>query len=169
METAKLSVSPPSASLMKSMRPRVAVGCNRLSRSQFEDPRRLGSGANCGDFRGERLAAAGKRSDDDGREKDRHCHRRRNRVGYAIARQIAAENREKGRNEGERDPVVEIRCLNAYFGPLAAKDVRKRRAVKHPAIQRIAEILAGVEAATQHAHQIRGAVQRQSHPALEIR
>ncbi len=48
--------------------------------------------------------------------------------------QIAAENREKGRNERERHPVIEIGCLNAYFGPLAAKDVRKRRAVKHPAI-----------------------------------
>ena len=145
---------------------RVAVGCEGLC-DRIEDPRGFRSGANRGDFRGERLAAVGKRPHDDGREKHRHRHRRRNRVGHAIARQIAAENREEGRKEGERHPVIEVRCLNAYVGSRAAKDVRKRRAVKSLAIERIAEILAGVDAATEHSHQVRRVVQRQPHPALE--
>ena len=108
------------------------------------------------------------RPHDDRREQHRHRHRGGHCLGHAVARQIAAQDREQGRKERERHPVIQIGRVDADLGPLPAKDVGKRRALENLPLEPVAEMLAGVEAAAEHAHQVLRAEKGQPHAALEI-
>ncbi len=102
----------------------------------------------------------------DGVEDDRNRHRCRDRLGDVVAREVAADERERERREDEGDAVVEVGRLDPDVRLRTPEHVGEGRAVEDLGVEREREVV--VEAAAEDAQEVRGQERQHVHAALEI-